>query len=100
MNDAAADGKSRTVRLLVTGRVQGVCFRAWAAELAETLKLEGWVRNRRDGSVEVLISGTADAVDRMVGLCHRGPPYAEVAKVEMIREGGPAPSGFAILSTI
>ena len=92
-------GKCLTVHLLVTGRVQGVCFRAWTAELAETLKLDGWVRNRRDGSVEALISGSADAVARMVSSCHQGPPDAQVAKVEIIQEGGAAPSGFAILPT-
>ena len=92
-------GESITVHLLVTGRVQGVCFRDWTAELAETLKLDGWVRNRRDGSVEALISGSADAVARMVGSCHQGPPAARVAKVEIIQEGGAAPSGFAILPT-
>ena len=99
VNDGGTAGRSRTVHLLVIGRVQGVCFRAWTADLAKTLKLDGWVRNRRDGSVEALISGSADAVERIVGLCHHGPPYAQVAKVEITEEGGPAPSGFAILST-
>jgi acylphosphatase len=77
--------------------VQGVYFRAWAAELAETLKLEGLVRNRRDGSVEVLIS--ANAVSQMIRFCHEGPPDAQVAKVEIIQEGGAAPARFAILPT-
>ena len=98
-NAASGGGRSRTVHLLVTGRVQGVYFRAWAAELAGTLKLEGWVRNRRDGSVELLISGSADAVAWMVGSCHQGPPDAQVAKVEIIQEGGAAPSGFTIRAT-
>ncbi len=97
--EAGKGGSSRTVHLLVTGRVQGVCFRAWTAELAETLSLEGWVRNRRDGSVEALISGSADAVEQMVRSCHQGPRYAQVAQVEIIQEGGPVPSGFAILPT-
>jgi acylphosphatase len=98
-DDTAQGGSCRIVHLRVTGRVQGVCFRAWTAELAATLALEGWVRNRRDGSVEALISGSADAVARMVGSCHRGPPGARVATVEIMQEGGAAPSGFAILPT-
>lgn len=98
-NAAGKGGRSRIVHLLVTGRVRGVYFRAWAAELAGTLKLEGWVRNRRDGSVEALISGSAGAVARMLGSCHQGPPDAQVVKVEIIQEGGAAPSGFAILPT-
>jgi acylphosphatase len=96
---AATSAIRRTVHLRVTGRVQGVYFRAWTAELAASLKLEGWVRNRRDGSVEALISGPADAVDQMVRSCHRGPADALVEKVEIIGEGGAAPSGFAVLPT-
>jgi acylphosphatase len=96
---ASEGGCSRTIHLRVTGRVQGVYFRAWAAELAATLKLKGWVRNRRDGPVEALISGSADAVARMVRSCHQGPPDANVAEVEIIQEGGAAPSGFVILPT-
>jgi len=89
----------RTIHLVVTGQVQGVYFRAWTKELAGALKLEGWVRNRRDGSVEMVISGRADAIARMLELCRGGPPDAQVAKVEVIGEGGAAPSGFAILPT-
>lgn len=89
----------RTIHLVATGRVQGVYFRAWAKERAEALKLEGWVRNRRDGSVEMLISGAADAVARMLTSCREGPADAHVAEVRIIQEGGAAPSGFAILPT-
>lgn len=99
VNEASKVGNPHTVHFLVTGRVQGVYFRAWAAELAETLKLDGWVRNRRDGSVEALISGSADAVARMLNQCRHGPPDAQVAKVEIIQESGSAPSGFTILPT-
>lgn len=90
---------SRTVHFRVTGRVQGVYFRAWMAEQAATLTLEGWVRNRRDGSVEALISGHADAVDRMLRFCREGPPDAAVDQLEIVQEGGASPAGFAILPT-
>jgi acylphosphatase len=87
----------RTVHLRVTGRVQGVSFRAWTAEMAGSLQLEGWVRNRRDGSVEALLSGHPDAVDQMVKVCQQGPPDAQVEKVEITGEGGAAPRGFTVL---
>ena len=99
MNDAGKGAERRTLHLRMTGRVQGVCFRAWTAELAETLKLDGWVRNRRDGSVEALISGNEDAVARMVRSFHQGPLGAQVTNVEIIQEAGTAPSGFAVLPT-
>lgn len=96
---ASRSQNSRTVHFRVTGRVQGVYFRAWMAEQAATLMLEGWVRNRRDGSIEALISGHADAVDRMLRFCRQGPPDAAVAQLEIVQEGGASPAGFAILPT-
>jgi acylphosphatase len=98
-NSAGTDFERRTVHLRITGRVQGVYFRAWTAELAASLNLEGWVRNRRDGSVEALIFGRRDAVDQMIRSCHEGPADARVDKVEIIGEGGAAPAGFAVLPT-
>ena len=69
-------------RLRIHGRVQGVWFRGWAAENARALGLRGWVRNRRDGSVEVVLAGPGPAVEAMVALCHDGPPAARVDHVE------------------
>jgi acylphosphatase len=56
-----------TLRLRITGKVQGVGYRIWATRTALSLGLRGWVRNRRDGSVEVLATGTPDAVAALVG---------------------------------
>lgn len=69
------------VILLVTirGRVQGVGYRAWVACQAGTV--EGWVRNRKDGSVEALFAGPAETVAGLVDLCRRGPPSARVTDV-------------------
>lgn len=64
--------------LTITGRVQGVWYRGWAVETAQALGLDGWVRNRRDGSVEAVAAGEAADVDCFVAACHQGPPAARV----------------------
>lgn len=68
-------------RLRITGRVQGVFYRAWAIETANGLGLAGWVRNRRDGSVEALVAGEGQAVERFIERCRQGPAAADVADV-------------------
>lgn len=90
----------RTVHLRITGIVQGVCFRAWTAENARALKLGGWVRNRRDRSVEALFSGDVHAVAAMIELCRQGPSAAVVEAVEIIQEGGAASQDFEIEPTV
>ena len=70
------------VRLLViSGRVQRVGYRDAAVQAAFELGVYGWVRNRRDGSVEAMVQGDSHAVERFVAWCHRGPPLARVAEV-------------------
>jgi acylphosphatase len=70
---------SGTIRqVTVRGRVQGVGYRAWIVQQAMARGLEGWVRNRRDGSVEALLAGPEDVVSDMTVLCRRGPAYARV----------------------
>ena len=71
----------KTVCLRITGEVQGVGYRIWATRTAGRLGLRGWVRNRIDGSVEVLATGAPDAVTAMVEACRRGPSAARVAGV-------------------
>jgi acylphosphatase len=88
------------VRLRVRGRVQGVAFRAWTADMAHELGLSGWVRNRRDGSVEALFAGAREAVEMMIAHCRRGPSAARVTAVEIEEEGGEAPRGFDIRATV
>jgi acylphosphatase len=69
-------------QVTIKGRVQGVGYRAWVEHQARVQHLEGWVRNRRDGSVEALFAGPADVVSNMVALCRRGPVSARVEAVE------------------
>jgi acylphosphatase len=68
-------------RLVITGRVQGVGFRAWTRREARRRALRGWVRNRSDGSVEALLIGAADVVELLIDACHRGPSLALVEVV-------------------
>ena len=76
-------------RLVVTGKVQNVFYRAWFSERAEGLGLDGWVRNRADGSVEAVLQGPAEAVKEMVMLAHQGSP---AARVEHVAVTGDAPT--------
>ena len=89
----------QSVRVRITGRVQGVCFRAWAQDNAKALGLDGWVRNRRDGAVEALFSGPASQVFEMLARCRKGPPAAFVADVAIIEDGATVPPGFRVLPT-
>lgn len=69
------------VRLEIEGRVQGVGFRWWTVRQASALGLSGWVRNRRDGSVEALAIGETKTVEAFVAVCGRGPSAAEVTAI-------------------
>ena len=73
-------------RVVIRGQVQGVGFRAWAEITALELGIEGWVRNRRDGSVEALFVGPPDAVAAMIAACTQGPRGARVDGVDQ-RDG-------------
>jgi len=68
-------------QVTITGRVQGVGYRAWVEHQARNHDLEGWVRNRRDGSVEALFAGPANVVADLVARCRRGPSTARVEAV-------------------
>lgn len=70
------------IRLVIRGRVQGVWFRNWTVGEAKSLGLDGWVRNRADGSVEALISGPGDKTRALIARCHEGPRLARVDEVE------------------
>jgi acylphosphatase len=73
----------RTIRhVSIRGRVQGVGYRAFVEREALTAGIQGWVRNCHDGSVEAVFCGPADAVDRLVGACRRGPYAARVDAID------------------
>ncbi len=94
--------EGRTLHVLIHGRVQGVSFRAWTQHQAELHGLNGWVRNRIDGSVEAVFSGPADLVEVMLKACRQGPAGALVESVEVLggREADPdLPARFEIRRT-
>ena len=91
-----------TVHVRITGRVQGVGYRAWVEGAAAELGLSGWVRNRRDGSVEAVFSGRGTQVADMVERCKTGSRAAVVAAVTASERphGEDVPAGFEFRPTV
>jgi acylphosphatase len=83
-------------RVKVSGRVQGVFFRDSARERARAHGVDGWVRNCPDGTVEAVIEGSREAVDRVVRFLQTGPPSAQVDNVEVQAEEPEGLSGFEV----
>ncbi len=88
----------RAVRVRIHGRVQGVFFRVTTRERATALGVRGWVRNRPDGTVEALLAGPDDAVERALEFVRTGPPAARVERVDVQAVDVPddLPEGFEI----
>ena len=90
----------KTVAVRIHGRVQGVCYRAWTVGEAERRGIDGWVRNRSDGTVEALASGPTKAIEAFFTVCARGPAGSRVANVEMHKAEPPAEKGFRRRSSL
>ncbi|HYD35966.1 MAG TPA: acylphosphatase [Allosphingosinicella sp.] len=89
------------VRVRIHGRVQGVFFRNWTVDRARALGLRGWVRNRRDGSVELVAFGGEEAVESLTADCRTGPPAARVERIDVATEEGEGPlAGFRVTATV
>lgn len=88
------------LRIRVHGRVQGVGFRWWLTTQASDLGLNGWVRNRGDGSVEALAIGRGQAIAKLVESCHRGPTGALVRSVETDPAEDDGSQGFEQKATV
>lgn len=86
MKKLAKDHQFETIMVNITGRVQGVGFRIATVRHAHMLGITGWVRNAPDGSVDALLQGPHDQVDRMLSWLHVGPPASRVAQVESKEE--------------
>jgi acylphosphatase len=89
----------RAVHVVISGIVQGVGYRVFVEREAERRELAGWVRNRRDGSVEAVFSGDDGKVDAMLDACRRGPPVGRVDDVAVAEYRGPALTRFTVLPT-
>ena len=90
-----------TRRLIIHGHVQGVFYRGWTVDTARALGLAGWVRNRRDGTVELVAAGDEAAIDALAARCREGPPAARVERVEVAPAEGEAVSlGFVQRATV
>jgi acylphosphatase len=89
----------KTVRLRITGNVQGVGYRIWATRTASGLGLRGWVRNRLDGSVEALATGAPEQIAALIEACRRGPYGARVAEVTAVPDEDDGSIGFTAVPT-
>jgi acylphosphatase len=90
----------RVIRhVVIRGRVQGVGYRDWTRHVARDRGVEGWVRNRSDGSVEAMFGGPKPAVDAMLEACWNGPPAAQVRRVTPSSAVYPQDPGFHALPT-
>lgn len=89
------DQVNRT-RVVVSGTVQGVCFRESCRHEAVESRVSGWVRNLADGRVEAVFEGAPEAVDAMVEWTHHGPPQASVTHVDVREEPSEGVTGFVV----
>jgi acylphosphatase len=78
-----ANERREIKRLRIRGAVQKIGYRVWCEREALALGLKGWVRNRLDGSVEVVLAGAPDALAKMIERCHQGPPLAKVEAIDV-----------------
>ena len=94
--NSEAKSMKEAVHVFVAGMVQGVFYRSWAEQTARQLGLKGWVRNLPDGRVEAVFEGNKKSVERMVGLCRKGPPHAKVENVDARKERASGFEGFEV----
>lgn len=87
-------------RAIVRGKVQGVWYRGWTIEQAIELGLDGWVRNRADGSVEWVAAGSPSGIDALIARCRTGPSAARVDSVEVEETPGIVATGFVQKPTV
>ena len=95
MTPDTAGGRVRA-RVWVSGRVQGVYFRAYAEDEASFRNVAGWIRNAPDGRVEAVFEGSPASVDAMIRWCHRGSPASDVTGVEATWEAVHGERGFRV----
>ncbi|HEU0065403.1 MAG TPA: acylphosphatase [Flavisolibacter sp.] len=87
----------RTIHIRLSGKVQGVFFRASAKETADKLKISGWVKNTSDGDVEILAEGTSESIQKFIQWCKEGPPKAIVSHLHFTETEPADLKNFSIL---
>jgi acylphosphatase len=86
----------RSVRVRISGRVQGVGYRAWTVDEARRRGLSGWVRNLQNGDVEAVFSGPRVTVEQMLKACRSGPALARVTSAQIVEDVAPLSGTFAV----
>lgn len=76
----------KSIRLYITGVVQGVFFRAFVKENAEKYNVKGFIRNLEDGRIEIFLEGDGNMVDKMIELCNKGPKHSQIRNVQIKNE--------------
>ena len=87
----------KSVRLYITGTVQGIFFRGFVKENAERHNVKGFVRNLEDGRIEIFLEGNADDVDKVMELCKKGPKHSMIRNIEEKQEKYQDFKGFKVL---
>ncbi len=95
-----ADDDITSLQLRIEGFVQAVGYRNFVMQKARALLLDGWVRNRSDGSVETLVSGTTKSVEAFVSACARGPAGCKVTSIDLHNAEAPQEKGFHRLPSL
>lgn len=75
--------KTARAHLIISGRVQGVFYRAFTEDTAHSLGLNGWVKNRSDGSVEAVFEGGKEDIEKAIASCYKGPPASKVSSIDV-----------------
>lgn len=88
----------KSVNVKISGRVQGVGYRAWVRRTAAALGISGWVRNSPSGDVEAVFSGLEASVAAMIEACGQGPAFAQVADVQVLGPAEPVSGPLTILT--
>jgi acylphosphatase len=97
MNQSPVELQKIRAHVFISGKVQGVGFRFSTQDMAFLLKVNGWVRNIRDGRVEAVFEGSKEKVDEMLRWCRKGPPAARVADIEITYEPPEGLNGFEMI---
>jgi acylphosphatase len=99
MNQSLSPTSQVRAHVFISGKVQGVGYRASAWDMAALLHINGWIRNLRDGRVEAIFEGSSSPIEEMIRWCHQGPPVAQVSQVVVEYESAEGIKGFEVERT-